>query len=279
MLENIKHFCPNSEIVLYNGGYHKALSEGLGYPVCPASKKLSYGKTTIYMLEVMRWLQKIQMKYDYLINLDSDALFARKGFEEFIADEMGNKEYMGVRVRVPEREWYPGICIRREWARWRPIFKTEQFLGCFNVGQVYSKRLVQRIIQFEQINQVEKNLLQTTAFGTDETVYVNLVKRLGFEPKRYPDDAACSIRFRPHFTEAEIKHLLDHQPRAFLFHPISRDLYNGARSFIRSLVSGNRDITREPPQSSSSQVAKPTLPNPQIGLRKSVNVIRISNQK
>ncbi|WP_134704964.1 hypothetical protein [Ammoniphilus sp. YIM 78166] len=275
MLANIRHFCPSSHIVLYNGGHDESLCEGLSYPVCPASHKLSYGKTTIYMLQVMKWLHQMRLDYDYLINLDSDALFARKGFEDFIAEEMGHADYMGVRVRVPEKEWYPGISIKREWAKWRPLFGTDPFLGCFNVGQIYSKRLVQRIIHFEQIQQVERNLAQTTAFGTDETVYVNLVKSLGFKPKRYPDDVSCSIRFRPHFTEAELKRFLANCPRTFLFHPISREWSNPARSYIRSLVTGKRE---DHPVAENISRKAPHPVKTGEGLKRGVKVIQISNR-
>lgn len=48
------------------------------------------------MSEVMKWLIDSKYEFDYLINLDSDCLFAKQGFEQFIEKEMNNSDYMGL---------------------------------------------------------------------------------------------------------------------------------------------------------------------------------------
>ncbi|WP_078429820.1 hypothetical protein [Alkalihalobacterium alkalinitrilicum] len=257
MLENIRYFCPNSFIVLYNGSGDPGLCEGLGYPVCPSSKKLNYGFTTIYMLEVMKWLQEEQFNYDYLINLDSDALFARRGFEEFIQKEMQNVDYMGV-LLGQYFNWGGAPEIQAEWEKWKPIFQLDkyQYLGAFNVGQTYSKGLVDQILSYEKFELFEKNILDTKAWGTDEIVFANLAKRLGSKMKPYPRTAeaefvarqkkdpfyAMSIRYRPHYTKKEIQQCLkdSNHFHSFIFHPIYRTMQDEARKYIRSLVASGK---------------------------------------
>jgi hypothetical protein len=79
LLDNIRHYCPNSLVVVYNGGEDRELLKDIDVLVCPTSRKLEYGYTTIYFIEIMEWLEEIKLEYDFLINIDSDALFIRKG--------------------------------------------------------------------------------------------------------------------------------------------------------------------------------------------------------
>ncbi|SEC70179.1 hypothetical protein [Paenibacillus sp. GP183] len=118
LLDNFRCYCPNSTVVLYNGGDDPLLCKDLGVLVCPASRKLEYGVTAIFLLETMRWLENIGYDFDYLINLDSDALFVREGYEEFIAEQMKNKDYMGVDTRIPNDDFYCGIQLRKEYDLW-----------------------------------------------------------------------------------------------------------------------------------------------------------------
>lgn len=238
LIDNIRYFCPNSSIVLFNGGDDPNLCQGLGCPVCPTSRKLKYGTTATYMLEVMSWLEGIKFDYDYLINLDSDILFVREGYEKFIIDQMKDKDYMGVNVRTAKNGWYCYEQIKKEWNMWRPLFKTDKFLGTFNVGQVFSKKLVKKLLTCKKIDQLRENLLVTKSFGIDEIAYVTMVKTLGFKPKSYPHDANAIIRYRPYYSHDEAFKLLNNHT-AFLLHPVKRKQDNGARTLIKSIMYWN----------------------------------------
>jgi hypothetical protein len=236
MIDNIRRFCPRSSIVLYNGGDDPKLCRGLGVPVCPASKKLVYPTSiSTYMLEVMDWLVDTNYKFDYLINLDSDCLFARKGFESFVKKEMKKCDYMGVRVRTPTDDWLPYRNFKKEWAIWKPVFKKkDNLLCCFNVGQIYRRRLVVKIVRISKSLRVKDKLLRTKSNGIVEILYVSLARKLGARIKRYPSSVDGSIRYRPHFTAGEVKRTLRQKPRHSLFHPIYRDIGNDARVAIRN---------------------------------------------
>ena len=235
MIDNIKYYCPNSSIVLYNGGNDSNLCKGLGLPVCPTSKKLVYPTSiSIYMFEVMQWLVDSKYEFDYLINLDSDCLFARRGFESFIKSEMASKDYMGVRARIPTDNWIPYQNFKKEWTTWKSVFKQDELRCCFNVGQTYSKRLVEKIVRMSIPYRIKQKLLQTKSKGIVEIVFISLAYKLGFKPKPYPVDVGGAIRYRPHFTASELKADLDKNPRHFLFHPIYRNMNDEARTWIRN---------------------------------------------
>lgn len=236
-IDNIKYFCPHSSIVLYNGGNDPTLCQGFNLPICPSSKKLRYPTTiSLYMIEVMQWLVNIHYEYDYLINLDSDCLFAKKGFERFLEAEMKSKDYMGVKVRSPTNNWIPYKNFLKEWATWKLVFKLDELYCCFNVGQTYSKKLVEEIVRMSRRNHIKQKLLRTKSKGIVEIIFVSLAHKLGYKPHPYPIDVAGSIRYRPHFTANEIRNHVRNNERQYLFHPIYRSMNDEARTWIRGLI-------------------------------------------
>jgi hypothetical protein len=186
LLDNIKCYCPNSSVVLYNGGEDSKLCSNLGYPVCPTSRKLNYGVTAIYLLETMKWLEDIEYDFDYLINLDSDALFVRESYEEFIAEQMKGRDYMGVGTKLTYEDSFIGNQVREEYDLWKPLFGKEPFYESFNVGQVFSRRLVRRFLKSTRYEDLKSTLKNTRAFGIDEVAYVTMTERFGYKISAYP---------------------------------------------------------------------------------------------
>jgi hypothetical protein len=235
-LDNIRCYCPNSTVVLYNGGDDPLLCNDLGVLVCPTSRKLEYGVTAIYLLETMSWLEDIEYDFDYLINLDSDALFAREGYELFIAKQMKNKDYMGVDTRIPDDDFYCGIQLRKEYDLWEPLFGTEPFYKSFNVGQVFSRRLVRLFLNNGQYGNLLDNLNKTSAFGIDEIAYVTMAERFGVKLNAYPKKTGDSIRYRPYFPLDETLGKLHRNKECYLIHPVPRDMEDETRVFVRSAL-------------------------------------------
>lgn len=248
LLNNIKHYCPNSSVVLYNGGSDKSLCEGLDVPVCPTSKKLNHGFTTIHFLEVMEWLDQINFPYDYLINIDSDAIFIREGYEEFIYKQMKDTDYMGIDYRGTGHDYYCAQEIRKEQFRWAPFFNFEPLYGVFNVGQVMSHKFIKVLLANEQYPLIKKAMIDTKAFGTDEIIFANLVTALGFKAKKYPgnvqnpkyktigyDMNRLLVRYRPHIKIPELITALNQENNTFFVHPVVRSKTNPTRNFINDL--------------------------------------------
>lgn len=231
LIENINYFCPNSTIVLFNGGDDPNLCKDLNVQVCPTSRKLQYGYTTIYFLETMEWIEQIGLDYDYFINIDSDALFITKGYEEFVIEQMQDTDYLGVALRIDD-SWFPGWELKKDIDRWKPFFTVSPFYGVFNVGQIFTKQLVKSIVNYSRKDLFKKALNETPAFGTDEIVYVNLAKQLGYSIKTYPKQMAETIRYRPHFTIHEIVKMMNMKKYIWLCHPIHRDENDPSRQLV-----------------------------------------------
>jgi hypothetical protein len=248
LIKNIQHYCPNSSIVLYNGGEDHSLCDNLNIPVCPSSRKLKYGFTTIHMIEIIEWLENIQFQYDYLINIDSDVLFVRHGYEEFISNEMGNADYMGVDFRITGDDYYCANELRKDRKRWKKFFDTKTLYGVFNVGQVMSRKFTNFLISYNKKKSLKKALLDTPAFGTDELVFVNIAAQYGFNVKGYPSNALnptykgigwdmhkLLIRYRPHISLSEIIKCLNEDKNIYLCHPIRRLNEDPVRQLINRL--------------------------------------------
>jgi hypothetical protein len=225
-------------MVLYNGGDDPHLCDSLGVPVCPSSRKLERGFTTIYFLETMEWLEEMEVNYDYFINLDSDALFIRKGYEKFVQEQMQDTDYMAVSLRIPEEDWYIGIEMRKDIDRWRQLFCVDPLYGIFNVGQVINQSFVKALLEPQRKEKLTKALLETISFGTDEIVLVNMAKELGFRLKSYPRNTdSIMIRYRPYFTLDEMIDCFNNIEKSWLCHPVSLERDDLVRRLIKHLGS------------------------------------------
>lgn len=238
LVQNIRYFCPNSFIVLYNGGSDRDLCTDLSVPVCSHSKPLAWGKLAEFMLDTMKWLHEVQHEYDYLVTMDSDCLFAKRGYEEFILQEMEHSDYMGVEARIAESWWKPGYTLREEWSKWQPILHEGPLWGCFNPAQVFSKRLVERFLSDEKLNLIEKNMRDTEAFALEETLFINWAKLVGVVPKAYPEHVGRFVRFRDPYTAEEVREYVKAGHNHYLLHPVRREMQDSARVYIRSLLKG-----------------------------------------
>jgi hypothetical protein len=236
-LENIRFFCPNSTIVLFHGGKDPSLLKGLPYLVCPTSQPIEWGDLTSYFINIMEWIDEIDLEYDYLINLDSDCLFAKKGFEEFIEFEMNNFDYMAAHFTIPDDDWAPGQTMKKNWHLWQPFFQLDYFYKCFG-AQVISKNYIKalsvnnKLIEAKQILSRNKN----EVLALEEILFSTLATTLGMKNKEYPEQVGKWLRWRPHFTEEEIVNGMLNNEDCYLVHPVHRDLTDPARKFIRSLI-------------------------------------------
>ncbi|WP_051633787.1 glycosyltransferase family 2 protein [Bacillus sp. UNC41MFS5] len=237
LIDNVKYYCPNSSIVLFNGGKDPHLCDGLDVPVCPTSRKLERGYTTIYFLETMEWMEELGIEYEYFINLDSDSLFFRHGYEEFVQAQMQGIDYMAVKLRVPESDWYIGKELKKDLSRWKELFDVNPFLGIFNVGQIMRRSFVRALLQSDTNEKLKKALQETISFGTDEFLFVNMAVKLGLRVKRYPNQTDSKlIRYRPYFTLDEIIYYINNIKESWLCHPITLDKEDPVRKLIQHLT-------------------------------------------
>lgn len=237
-LENIRYFCPTASIVFFQSGNDPNLCEGFGYPVCPTSFPMKWGKTFgWFFLNVMEWLEKIGYEYDYLINIDSDVLFAKKGFEKFIISEMEHYDYMAPYFSEAHDDWIPGQTMKRVWHLWQPIFNMNNLYRCFG-SQVFSRTFIKQILSFNKLDEM-KSLMKHTeedVFALEEMLFPTLAKTLDVKAKAYPVNVSKLIRDVPIFTEEEIRNGVNNNEQCYLIHPVRRIMNDPARTLIRNMI-------------------------------------------
>ena len=237
---NVRKYNPDAQIVLYNGGSDPEFGKSAGVETCPYSRPLhaSY-KLGRVMLDLMRWLDEVGANYEYLINLDSDYLFVNHGFGDWLGGVMQGFDLMGMYIQpyrspADSEGWIPGESMWREWDLWQPFFQTDFFIGTLNGMQVYRRGIVRRILEFLDVEQIERLLASTNVYALEEIVTCTLAVRCGAAYRPYPVENIRYVRLNKPYEVDEVQEARA-QTGIYFMHPIERDLNNPARQLIGEL--------------------------------------------
>lgn len=242
-LENVRKYNPHSYIVVYNGGPDIEFGKDLGVPVCPYSKPLRYGNLTRFLYDTMRWLEDLNIEYDYLINLDNDVLFIKDGFEEFIKECMQDYDCMGPHMQLQFSpndypNFAPGLFMWSEWEKWQPIFKTNYFGRYFNPGQVYNRHIIKKMLSYKDFEELENLWLNSDVFALEEMFWITFALIHGGKCREYPwnfDESLKFVRHMPEITKNEVN-IAQQTSNYFWIHPIKGNNLIKMNGFINSNV-------------------------------------------
>ena len=220
LLESVRCFVPEAEMVVFNGGTDSGLTAGLDVATCPYSRPLRLGNLVPFHVGVMRWLEEAGHDYDFLVTVDWDVLFVRSGLAPHLEQTMASSAFMGAGYLVVPPiypEWDCARWINYGWQRWwRPLFGTELPSWAFNPGLVFRREYAQKALRFEGLPRILERAARSRIYGIEEWVYASLAVTLGCEPIRNPGSAA--LQNRP-LTVPEIEAGLA-DPNVFVMHKI-----------------------------------------------------------
>lgn len=228
-IHNIKYYNPGCEVVVFNGGSNKKFAKRLGVPICPYSRPLVYGNLAPFLYLVMKWLKEEGIEFDYLVNLDSDMIFINHDFELYLQTYMKGYDAMGghmIILNTPHDA--PGLQptddMWREWEYWQPFFNTDYFVRYINPGQVYTKEIGEKILQFANLEVLEKMWRETKVHAIEEMIWPTLVMALGGKCRNYQftyDYPLNQIRWRPYH---DIHEILEERKQSFFWvHPVTEE--------------------------------------------------------
>ncbi|SEC69991.1 hypothetical protein SAMN05443246_5046 [Paenibacillus sp. GP183] len=208
---------------MYNGGSDPDFAKNLNVLKFPYSHPLKYGNLTPFLWEVMKWLEDINVEYEYLMNIDHDVLFVKHGFEPFLDDVMAQFDCIGWRLQN-SRDHPDSLPIRNmpgEWHLWQPIFKTDSFLSYFNPGQVYSHKIVKRMLSYVDHATLDKLLENTPVFAFEEIFFITLAFACGGRFREYPEGSLDNdtVRWGANITFANVLQSRKN-PFYFWIHPV-----------------------------------------------------------
>lgn len=234
-VRNISDCNPGSRIVLYNSSGNPHFGRSIAnLLICPYSRgPLAWGRTGRVLMDISAWLRETDMEYDYLVYIDSDVLFVRTGFEQFLDKVMLGYDCMGVNLHqeYAPGAWIPGQGMWREWHVWQPFFGTDYLCGIFANGQVYRRDLFHRMYDGVDKSWLERLIMSTEVVALEEILHPTLAVRCGARFRDYPVPAASFIRQEPIMSTAEAK-TAQRMSNVFFMHPIRRMAGDPARRWI-----------------------------------------------
>ena len=236
---NTRYFFSDARLTLYNSGNDPNLGNGLDLEILPVSRRQQYAKITPFFIDVFEWLTNNSIEYNFLVNLETDMLFIRHGFEVWLSSIMTGYDYMApnlVRKISPKSKWRPYRSLKPELPDWFAFFGFNYVHGAFSPGQVFSKRFVDRIVNFPHFSHLKQLIAVNKSFTLQEVLFPTLPDVLGLKARSYPKELKQIIRYRPYQAISGIVRAIN-TSNAYFVHPIRRDLDNPARVLVRSLQS------------------------------------------
>jgi hypothetical protein len=239
LIDNVRFFVPEAEVVVFNGGADGALTAGLDVDVCPYSRPLRLGNLVRFHWGVFRWLEERRKAFDFLVVLDSDQLFVRQGFGEFLERAMATSEFMagGYLDAAPGwyREWNEVRRINYSWRRrWRPLYGVPYPAWGFNPGTVFRQEFMERASRFPNTQRIVELAARSRLYGIEEFVHATMAKRLGCNPLRHPG----SLGLLNGYPSRETFERCLEDPNVFLLHKVHMELAAPDRRIIRDLRQG-----------------------------------------
>lgn len=234
-IKNIKYFNPRCKIILYNGGMDPTFGLKSNIPICPKSRPLKKEKLGRFFLDIMTWLEETKEEYDYLVNLDSDVMFIKRGYEEYLNEHMQGYDCMGINMGIQRSprdapHWVPGMNMWSEWAKWQPFFGTDYFCGTLNSMQVYRNEIVTKLLENLDIVKLETLFQVTEVYALEEILYATLAVRCGGKHRSYPSECAEFVGWVPLSIE-QLDTALKKKDVYFV-HPIDRTMDNPSRQWL-----------------------------------------------
>nr|WP_106782781.1 glycosyltransferase family 4 protein [Lysinibacillus timonensis] len=234
-IENIRRFVPNSTIVLFNSSLDEDFGKSLGIPICPKSRHLQMNEIATVLKDVIDWLPQTSIEYDFLMYMDSDMMFIRSGFLDFLQKIMSRYDAVGINMgiqRSPEDvpHWIPGQQMWSDQQRWVPLFDMKQICGTLNSMQVYRKAIVDQMFTGINREKLDQFIQNSNVFALEEILFATLALRAGAKICSYPYYTTEFVRLGNPLSIEEVKEAL--KDEVYFVHPIARDLSDPARQFI-----------------------------------------------
>ena len=238
LIDNVRVFCPRARMLLYNSGADRSLCSELGVPEFPAPHQFGYARITPFFFEIFEWAIRSGDRFDAIVNLETDMLFVRSGYEAFVENLLAGADYLApnlVEHRSLETRWRPMRSLRPEFERWFDFFGFRYWHGTFSPAQVFSRRYVESLIQHRKYAELRKLVEENRSFTLQEVIFPTLTDFLGLRLRGYPQAHNTSNRYRPYQAVSGVRRALA-LANAHFVHPVRRNENDPTRVFIRALA-------------------------------------------
>lgn len=238
LVRNVRHFCPEATLALYNSGADPSLGQGLDLLHVPDPQRLEYARVTPFFFDVFEWFASQPVAFDYFMNLETDMLFIRKGFEAFLYRAMSESDYMAPLFKQftsRRSKWRPIRSLRPELPDWYAALGLDYTHEGFSPGQIFSRNYINKLLASPMYAQIKKLWTTNKSFTLQEVLFPTLTDPLQLQGRSYPEGLEKIIRYRPYQAVSGVQRALA-TADAYFVHPVRREPDCASRLFIHSLM-------------------------------------------
>jgi hypothetical protein len=243
LVDNVRVFCPRARILLYNSGDDSHLCGDLGLPEFPFPRRYGYARIAPFFLDVFEWAIRSGDGFEAIVNLETDMLFIRPGYEAFVDASLARADYLApnlVERRSLKTRWRPMRSLRPEFERWFEFFGFRYWHGTFSPAQVFSRRYVKTLVGHDKYAELRSLVEENRSFTLQEVLFPTLTDFLGLRLAGYPQEHRATNRYRPYQAVSGVKWAAS-TPDAYFVHPVRRIKDDPARTLIRELARAERE--------------------------------------
>ncbi len=253
-IQNVRDCVTGARVIVFNGGNDYTLTDRTNAEVCEFSEKVRWGCLHRYGIGVAKSIWKPGARPDFLVLFDSDQLFIRPGYEEYLPSTMADCGYMAMQLHelTPKTSWVTGRRFLVDWKNlWAPLLGANRPLGCHNPGQVWSGKYIDRLLAMPNLGQLVATMDAMATPACEETVFPTLADAFGLgiirnpasAPGETPYDASVwreNLMFAPDHGFHSPKEVLLHRasPDTYWLHKIGMAINAPDRRFVTEFVSG-----------------------------------------
>jgi glycosyltransferase involved in cell wall biosynthesis len=276
LVRNLRHFDPESPVLLYDGGRDAALLDAFpfaryGAVAHPRPRPLEWGKLHDFAFDALRFALAT-WEFDALTIVDSDQLLVRDSYSALLARALAGRSRVGLLGSSPSRQ-EPGTKIGpaaaafREIDLWRPWLRRfpggEAAFGhwTFWPSTAFTAAAARDLVDLVDSDAQLRGLLQRTRiWATEEVILPSLVALLGYEIAASPSSQDF-VQFRKSYDENQIDHALD-RPDVYWLHPVPRRYDDPLRRHVRERSAHYERASGGAAPAAGEAAAAPALPEP-----------------
>lgn len=242
LVDNVRTFSPGARMLLYNSGHDAGLCRNLGVPEFPSPRVLEYARIAPFFLDLFEWLIRSGDPCDALVNLETDMLFVRPGYEAFVERQLQRADYLAPNLterRSLTTRWRPMRSLRPEFPRWFEFLGRRYWHGTFSPAQVFSRRYLEALIAHPKYAALRRLVAENRSYTLQEVLFPTLTDFLGLRLLGYPESHRTSNRYRPYQAVSGIHRALA-TADAYFVHPVHRVPGDPARRLVAALAAAER---------------------------------------
>jgi glycosyltransferase involved in cell wall biosynthesis len=249
LVKNLRHFHPDSVILLYNGGHDNqllsdpALTTNYKAIVHPSPKPQPYGYLHGFAFDCMAYAIE-HLHFDTLTIVDSDQLAVRSGYEAYLTQYLQRYPKAGLLSMSPElvtsanRTNFVATQAFKEYELWKPLLDTFPDSGnkfvhwTFWPATIFTHAAVQDLMAMYRENELAQQVIANSRiWASEEVLFPTFVRLLGYEVVRHPCNYDYT-RFRQPLAINQLDAALSDE-KTFWLHPVPRELNDPIRQALR----------------------------------------------